>query len=300
MSTKITLWGTARPDLRRPSGDAGLPAGHGARAGRLPGRLERPVHHRPDRGRRGSTCAARSTAPSSTRSSTGSSDGETDGDERLRLAPPSPTGSSPLISERRRPARSRRRSRTARCRPAAAARSAGRGRHVRRARPSALRAGIGRIVRVIRRRKTDDAQQRPHDGPAAVRRQPVLRREPHVGGEGPRPADALPGPRRDMDVLDAAYDEGITHLHVHHPRSDRRGVRPGAGEPGALRRHDLLPVHAVRPQVRERRHRGRLPRAPSAGSCPTRACSTACPARHAARWRARTSRASRPCSSTPS
>ena len=30
MTTKITLWGTARPDLRRPPGDPGLPARHGA------------------------------------------------------------------------------------------------------------------------------------------------------------------------------------------------------------------------------------------------------------------------------
>ena len=50
MTTKITLWGTARPDLRRPAGDPGLPARHRARPRGLPVRLERPLHHRPDRG----------------------------------------------------------------------------------------------------------------------------------------------------------------------------------------------------------------------------------------------------------
>ena len=39
-----------------------------------------------------------------------------------------------------------------------------------------------------------------------------------------------------MEVLDAAYDEGVTHLHVHDPRPHRRGLRPRARQPGALPR----------------------------------------------------------------
>ena len=34
MSTKITIWGTGGPDLRRPPGVPGLPARHGARSRR--------------------------------------------------------------------------------------------------------------------------------------------------------------------------------------------------------------------------------------------------------------------------
>ena len=60
-----------------------------------------------------------------------------------------------------------------------------------------------------------------------------------------------------MEVLDAAYDAGVrTFMCTTH---DRVGeiCRPRPAGPGALRGLRLLPVHAVRPQVRERGHRGR-------------------------------------------
>ena len=78
--------------------------------------------------------------------------------------------------------------------------------------------------------------RRPHDGPPAVRRQPVLRRQPHVGGEGARPGDALPGLDAVIDVLDAAYDEGVrTFMCTTHDRIAEICDHVRA-EPGALRR----------------------------------------------------------------
>ena len=87
-----------------------------------------------------------------------------------------------------------------------------------------------------------------------------------------------------IDVLDAAYDEGIrTFMCTTHDRI-ARGLRPRPRQPGALPRLRLLPLHAVRAQVRQRGHRGRDARRAASGSCPTRASSTPrCAA--AARWR---------------
>ena len=58
-------------------------------------------------------------------------------------------------------------------------------------------------------------------------------------------------------VLDAAYDEGVTtFMCTTHDRIALVG-RSRAGQPGALSGDDLLPVHAVRAQVRQRHDRGR-------------------------------------------
>ena len=43
-----------------------------------------------------------------------------------------------------------------------------------------------------------------------------------------------------IDVLDAAYDEGMRDVHVHDARPHRRGLRPRARQPGALRRLQVL------------------------------------------------------------
>ncbi len=76
MTTKVTLWGTARPDLRRPPGDPGLPARHRPDARGLPRRLERALHDRAHRGavvlpaRRGVQRAARRIRPACDRRAT--------------------------------------------------------------------------------------------------------------------------------------------------------------------------------------------------------------------------------------
>ena len=57
------------------------------------------------------------------------------------------------------------------------------------------------------------------DGPTALRRQPVLRREPHVRGEGARQALRFQDIEAVIDVLDAAYDEGMhTFMCTTHDR----------------------------------------------------------------------------------
>ena len=95
------------------------------------------------------------------------------------------------------------------------------------------------------------------DGAPAVRRQPVLRRQPHVGGEGARPGDAVPVARCRHGGARRRLRRGRADVHVHDARPRRRDLRPRPAGPGALRGLHLLPVHAVRPQVRQRGHRGR-------------------------------------------
>ena len=62
-----------------------------------------------------------------------------------------------------------------------------------------------------------------------------------------------------MEVLDVAYDEGVrTFMCTTHDRI-AEVCQAGPAESRSLRRDDVLPVHAVRPQVRQRDHRRRLP-----------------------------------------
>ena len=179
MTTKITIWGTGgrifadRQECQvylRDTADAP----RGLRAG-----LERALHHRADRRRSGSTCAARSTAPRSThfvdaRSRTAPVDGHQRLRERGRDRP-----------HDRDDARRRRREGAVDAPPDASARR-------RRARSAAGAGGsrLGAQPAPTRRSRLETG--RSVDGPAAVRRQPVLRRQPHVRGEGARPGDALP------------------------------------------------------------------------------------------------------------
>ena len=75
--------------------------------------------------------------------------------------------------------------------------------------------------------KLDHGDHRPHP----LRRQPVLRREPHVRGEGRAAADEVQGHPAIIEVLDDAYDMGIrtfmctTHDRIgeicDHMRADR-------------------------------------------------------------------------------
>ena len=102
-----------------------------------------------------------------------------------------------------------------------------------------------------------------------------------------------------MEVLDAAYDEGVTtFMCTTHDRVAEicDVVR---ANPDRYRPHAVLPVHALRAQVRQRHHRRRALSARSASSCPTRVCIDSAIARDQARWPARTSKASPRCSSTP-
>ncbi len=155
-------------------------------------------------------------------------------------------------------------------------------------------------------RKAQREQGVPHEhrrgegdhGSAAVRGQPVLRRQPHVRGEGAGPGHALPGLRQDDGRSRHRLRRGHPYVHVHHARAHRRGRRPGARGAGALPRLRLLPVHALRPQVRQRRHRARR-----------RRCRTPVPARRGAavdrhpRWQGVREEGRRghdhACSSTP-
>ena len=134
------------------------------------------------------------------------------------------------------------------------------------------------------------------DGQSAVRRQPVLRRQPHVGGEGARAGDALPDARRRHRRARRRLRRGRkTFMCTTHDRIGEICDHVRA-EPDATRIR-VLPLHAVRPQVRERGDRGRHARRGQA-FLPEEGLSTR---RSAAgrRWRRRTSRASPPCSSTP-
>ena len=264
MTTQITLWGTnGRIYADRQEIQVYLPR-HGRRPRRLRRGLERPLHAPSSPSRPGSTCAARSTAPSSRRSSTRG--------RAVRRRGASTTSLAPRVTDRVIAADPRRRRRPVARRdgaagrpvapptraPATARRTSVRGR------PAAPPRPRGRTRRVRYARSPEDPSttsrhpaDRTPDGPAAVRRQPVLRRQPHVGGEGARAAMRFQDIDAVMEVLDAAYDEGVTtfmcttHDRVAEICDDR------AGQPDALPRHEVLPVHAVRAQVRQRDHRGR-------------------------------------------
>ena len=148
-------------------------------------------------------------------------------------------------------------------------------------------AGRRRGMRERQRREREDDS----DGPPAVRRQPVLRRQPHVRGEGARAGDAVPGPRRRHGCPRHRLRRGHPHVHVHDPRAHRRRRRPGARR--------IPTATPASPSTRA---------CPTPTSTPTRSPSTACSARcerflpdegllNAAmrggrRWPARTSRAS--------
>ena len=86
-------------------------------------------------------------------------------------------------------------------------------------RPRGGGAGCGSRGRCRSPRCSSSCGRDP-DGPPAVRRQPVLRRQPHVGGEGARPGDALPvARRRDATCSTAAYDAGMrTFMCTTHDR----------------------------------------------------------------------------------
>ena len=254
----------------------------------------------------GSTSAARSTAPRSTTSSAGSTTVTSRVCNDLRVRRRDRPGHRRDRRGRRPAPRGRRRG-TRRRHRAAPATDVGPTPSPRHAAPS---AGSGPLASAVRaaRRAAHDRGQHDHDDD---RSGPVAHGPPAASATTSSSASTTCPRRRRapsrcasrtstpcMSVLDAAYDEGVTHLHVHHPRPDRRDLRRGARQPGPLPRHGLLPVHAVRAQVRERHDRGRLPRSdqalPARRRPPRR-----CHAGHEVAGGARTSRASPPCSSTP-
>src|SRR6185295_9706124 len=89
------------------------------------------------------------------------------------------------------------------------------------------------------------------DGPGALRRQPVLRRQPHVGGEGARAGDAVPGPAVDHRRPRRRLRRRHPDLHVHLARPRRRDLRALSRQRRSLPGLPLLSVHAVRAQVRQ-------------------------------------------------
>ena len=191
--------------------------------GRLRAGLERPLHHRADRAglvlpaRRGVQRPDRVTSsprssPAARRASTASTTAAaTDRDDR--------------DDDRRRRARVDAVDR----RPSAAPRARG----ARRALPDARRRCL--------RRRSSNASGEP-DGPAALRRQPVLRRQPHVRGEGARPGDALPGHRRRDGRPRRGLRRGHAHVHVHDPRPHRaRSATTCAPTPSATRTSSFYP-----------------------------------------------------------
>ena len=234
--------GHRRADLRRSPGGPGLPARHRHCPRGLRARLERPLHDRADRA--GRLLPARR--------------GVQRADRPLRRARPGPP--------RRRAQRVRERDRDRpgdrdddRRRPPRRVDASRTARTASRRRRSAAGASASHGSSPSRRRTpwADSKRERAPDGPPALRRQPVLRRQPHVGGEGARPGDALPVARRRDRRPRCGLRRRCAHVHVHDARPDRVDLRSRAGATRSLRGSRVLSVHAVRPQVRERGHRGR-------------------------------------------
>ena len=244
MSTKITLTGTERPDHRRPPGAAGLPA----RAGpALPGYREGwNVKYTTELTRRRALLPARR--------------GVQRPDRRLRRR-----GARRPAAE---PERLRRRGRD-RPHHRADARRRGRGRAAgaRRRRPRRRRGRPGA-------RAAWSAPSRPARIRARMDRLLFGDNQffgiNHMSEEKAR-AQAMQFQRHRGDHRRARrrLRRGHPHLHVHHPRPDRRGLRPRPGQPRPLRGLQVLSLHALRAQIRQRRHRLRDDRRGRCTSCPT-------------------------------
>ena len=267
MSTKVTLWGTKgrivvdRQECQVYLRDTATPAGG------LPARLERALHDRPDpsrlvlRARRGVQRRARplravgvqpdlghaEQRPELVRLRRGHRPRHRADDPRRRVLHRQDLGGHACRGPRA--AGSSWRS----TRPPSAPR---RGRHASgpaRALPSASAVAPDGP----HEHRHENHRRESHDGPAAVRGQPVLRGQPHVRGEGAGPGHALPGLRQGDGRARHRLRRRHSHLHVHDARAHRRGRRPGARTTGALPGLHLLSGHALRPQVRQRGHRAR-------------------------------------------
>ena len=176
MTTKVSLWGTGgRIYADRQECQVYL-ARHGSDPARLPTGLERPLHDRAHGAGLASTFAARSTAPSSTASSSGSRAAIPDGPNGFDSAAATDRVIAMMVAD-----------------AAKGVRDAGDRGVGRRAEPrAALPAPAAERHEAVAVRRVR-AERREGGGPAALRRQPVLRRQPHVRGEGPSPGDAVPG-----------------------------------------------------------------------------------------------------------
>ena len=137
----------------------------------------------------------------------------------------------------------------------------------------------------------------PH-GPAALRGQPVLRRQPHVRGEGPAQQMRFQDLDAVMEVLDAAYDEGVrTFMCTTHDRVAEvcDVVRPNPTRYPDMKFFPCMPyAHKYANAMTEDGFLGAIRRVPARRGPPRQRRSRA-----PGRWPARTSRASRRCSSTP-
>ena len=224
MTTRVSALGHRRADLRRPPGMPGLPARHGSDPARLRAGLERPLHDRADRAglvlpaRRGVQRPDRPLRRAGPRR-------ERRRPERLRERRGDRQGDR---DDGRRRGQGRRRRRRSRSRPRRRGASAASGC------PRPKRHEAVAVRRLEPRRVSGD-------GPAAVRRQPVLRRQPHVGGEGASPGDALPVDRRGHRRPRLGLRRGDPHLHVHDARPDRRGLRSRPRDPERYRDFAFFP-----------------------------------------------------------
>ena len=275
MTTRITVWGTEgrinadRQECQVYLRDTATPP-EGYEHG-----LERRATRPSSPSRSASTCAARSTAPRSTHFVERVQARRDRGRERLRQRRGHRPGHRPDDDRRDEGPGDRRRAR-------------GRRDGHRATGPATVAAGTPRGARA--RSEPASTEREAHDGPPAVRRQPVLRRQPHVRGEGARAGDALPGHRRRHRRAGRRLRRGRPHLHVHHARPHREVCDHVRADPERYPDFTFYPVHALRPQVRQRGHRGRHARRGPAVPARRGAAQRGVP-RRLSRWPRRTSRA---------